>query len=201
MGRPARFSTDDLVAAAVGLAAEKGPAAVTMAAVARAAGAPSGSLYHRFANRPALLAAVWLHALESFQEGCRAALSASEPLTAAADTARYVLEWSRSRPDLARILLWRSADFDETAWPDADRVRLESANAEVGALLAVLARDLRDPGEPEERARERVALAVVELPLALVRRHLVRERGVPEEAASLAADAARRLLTPPPTPA
>ncbi|OLT24435.1 hypothetical protein BJF83_24220 [Nocardiopsis sp. CNR-923] len=198
MGRPARFSTDDLVTVAVALAAEGGPAAVTMAAVARAAGAPSGSLYHRFPNRPALLAAVWLHALESFHDGCRAALSAPRPLTAAVDTARYVLEWSGSHPDLARILLHRSADFHEAGWPEADRARLGSANAEIGELLAAVARGLREPGEPWDRARERVALAVVELPLALVRRHLRSGRGVPEDAARLAADSADRLLAPRP---
>ena len=35
MGRPARFTTEALIGAATALAAEGGPAAVTMAAVAR----------------------------------------------------------------------------------------------------------------------------------------------------------------------
>ncbi|NYH54639.1 AcrR family transcriptional regulator [Nocardiopsis arvandica] len=198
MGRPARFSTDGLVAAATALAAEGGPAAVTMAAVAREAGAPSGSLYHRFPGRSALLAAVWLHALEAFQAGCREALSAGSAPEAAVGTARHVVSWSRTHPDRARVLLHRPADFDLPHWPEADRARWESANAGIGALLARVARGLREPGEEESHALERVRLAVVDLPLALVRRHLLGGRDVPGGAEELAADSARRLLAPRP---
>ncbi|GAB2500516.1 TetR/AcrR family transcriptional regulator [Nocardiopsis aegyptia] len=196
MGRPARFRTEDLVTAAIGLAAEGGPAAVTMAALARATGAPSGSLYHRFSGRPALLAAVWTHAVTDFQAGCRRTLAADPPSAAAEATARHVLSWSRARPDSARVLLHRPADFDEAHWPEPDRELLRTANAEVGTLLARLARELREPEETAEAALERVRLAVVDLPLALVRRHLLQGHGVPAEAEDLAADAARRLLTP-----
>ncbi|NEE35160.1 helix-turn-helix transcriptional regulator, partial [Streptomyces sp. SID7982] len=68
MARPPRFDSDQLLDAAVRLAADGGPAAVTMSAVAQAVGAPSGSVYHRFAGRPALLAEVWLRTVERFQE-------------------------------------------------------------------------------------------------------------------------------------
>ncbi|WP_159942414.1 MULTISPECIES: TetR/AcrR family transcriptional regulator [unclassified Nocardiopsis] len=200
MGRPARFSTELLVGTATALAAEGGPAAVTMAAVARGAGAPSGSLYHRFPGRPALLAAVWLHALEDFQAGCREALSAEPALEAAVGTARHVVAWSRARPDLARVLLYRPTEFDSPHWPEADRSRMSAANAGVGGLLARVALALREPGEEEARARERVRLAVVDLPLSLVRRHLLGGGGVPEDAEALAAESARRLLQPPSAP-
>ncbi|MFD3688502.1 TetR/AcrR family transcriptional regulator [Nocardiopsis sp. NPDC058631] len=198
MGRPARFCTDDLVETATALAAGGGPAAVTMAAVARGAGAPSGSLYHRFPGRPALLAAVWLRALESFQAGCRESLSAGPALGAAVDTARHVVSWSRAHPERARVLLHRPSDFEAPHWPEADRARWESANAGVGELLARVADGLREPGEDEARSRERVLLAVVDLPLALVRRHLPGGAGIPEGIEELAADSARRLLSPPP---
>ena len=48
MPRPAIFTLDELLDAAAALLAADGPSAVTMSAVARAAGAPSGSMYHRF---------------------------------------------------------------------------------------------------------------------------------------------------------
>ena len=54
MPRPARFTLDELLDAAAALLAADGPAAVTMSAVARAAHAPSGSMYHRFPTRAAL---------------------------------------------------------------------------------------------------------------------------------------------------
>lgn len=198
MGRPARFSTEQLVDAATALAAEGGSAAVTMAAVARAAGAPSGSLYHRFSSRPALLAAVWLHALESFQTGCRQALAAAPALDAAMNTARHVVAWSRTHPDQARVLLHRPTDFVSPDWPEADRARLETANAEIAGRLTQIARDLREPGEKEAQALERVRLAVVDLPLSLVRRHLLAGLELPATAEGLALDSARRLLTPRP---
>lgn len=74
MPRPPRFDADELLDAAVLLAAAGGPAAVTMSAVAQTVGAPSGSVYHRFPGRPALLAEVWLRTVEDFQEGYLAAL-------------------------------------------------------------------------------------------------------------------------------
>ncbi|PDP86750.1 TetR family transcriptional regulator [Glycomyces fuscus] len=196
MGRPARFSTEALIATATALAAEGGPAAVTMAAVARGAGAPSGSLYHRFPGRPALLAAVWLHALEDFQAGCRRALAAAPPLEAAVGTARHVVAWSRARPQSAQVLLHRPADFDAPHWPEAARARMAAANAGIGDRIAEVARDLREPAEEEDATLERVRLAVVDLPLALVRRHLLGGVALTEGAEDLAADSARRLLTP-----
>ncbi|MCG7527704.1 TetR/AcrR family transcriptional regulator, partial [Streptomyces sp. OfavH-34-F] len=76
MARPPRFSTEQLLDAAVPLAAASGPAGVTMSAVAQATGAPSGSVYHRFPGRDALLAEVWLRTVERFQDGWFAAVDA-----------------------------------------------------------------------------------------------------------------------------
>ena len=54
MPRPARFTRDELLDAAAALLAADGPSAVAMSVVARAVGAPSGSMYHRFPTRAAL---------------------------------------------------------------------------------------------------------------------------------------------------
>lgn len=99
MARPPRFDTDQLLDAAVALAAAGGPAAVTMSAVAQAVGAPSGSVYHRFAGRPALLAEVWLRTVERFQRGYLAVLDGEpDPHRAARAGSRYVVAWSRENP-------------------------------------------------------------------------------------------------------
>src|SRR5262245_17805654 len=95
VARPVKYDTARLLDAAARLAAESGPAAVTMSAVAAAAGAPNGSMYHRFAGRPALLAETWLRAVEAFQAGYLAALEGPDPLDSAAAAARYIVEWSR----------------------------------------------------------------------------------------------------------
>ena len=86
MGRPARYDVDSLLDGAVALAASGGPAAVTMTAVASAVGAPSGSVYHRFPTRAALLSALWLRTLERFHAGLLAAAAAGDPVTVAQHT-------------------------------------------------------------------------------------------------------------------
>ena len=48
MARPARFTDRDLLEAAATVAAAHGPGAATIQGIAKAAGAPTGSLYHRF---------------------------------------------------------------------------------------------------------------------------------------------------------
>jgi len=45
---------------------DEGPRAVSVAAIAQASGAPTGTLYHRFGSRDGILAAAWLRALERF---------------------------------------------------------------------------------------------------------------------------------------
>src|SRR5438874_1945941 len=112
MSRPPRFATSLLLDTAVQLAAESGPSGVTMSAVAAAAGAPSGSLYHRFAGRSALLAEVWLRTVERFQEGYFAALESSpDPCAAGRAGSRHVVAWSRAHPQEAGLLLYGDQAF------------------------------------------------------------------------------------------
>ena len=95
MGRPTLHPTEHLLDTAAALAVEQGPARVTMAAVARAAGAPSGTLYHRFENRGALLGAVWLRTVHSFHDGYLQALGDDPGVEGCVAAARYVITWSR----------------------------------------------------------------------------------------------------------
>ena len=64
MGRPARVLPTDLIQAASRIAARLGPARTSIAAIAKEAGAPVGSVYHRYPSRGALLAEVWIAAAE-----------------------------------------------------------------------------------------------------------------------------------------
>jgi AcrR family transcriptional regulator len=57
MGR-AKFSQTDFLTAALAIAAEHGPAAVTIASISAQLKAPTGSFYHRFASRNVLLGAL-----------------------------------------------------------------------------------------------------------------------------------------------
>jgi AcrR family transcriptional regulator len=179
MGRPARHDTDSLLDAAVRLVEAGGPRALSVAAVAREAGGPSGSVYHRFAGRPALAAALWLRTVERFQEGFLAALAHGEPPRAA----RHVVAWCREHHGEARILLYGAADFDQDRWSDDERAALDAMNARVFAAVRGLGGDL-----------DKVTLALVDLPAALVRRHLRAGAAIPARAEDLAEETAVLLL-------
>ncbi|MER7014830.1 TetR/AcrR family transcriptional regulator [Saccharopolyspora sp. NPDC000359] len=190
MGRPPRHDADRLLDAAVALAAEAGPRGVTMAAVARAAGAPSGSVYHRFPDRPALLSALWLRAVTRFQAGFFAAVEAP-PLDAAVAAARHVVEWCRENPAEAAVLLAGPGAYGLAEWPGEARERLAEANAQVDEALTRLAQRL---GRSGAAGRSRVVLAVVDLPHAVVRRHLGRGSPIPDLEVGTVTGAVRELL-------
>lgn len=156
--------------------------------MAQAVGAPSGSVYHRFAGRPALLAEVWLRTVEAFQEGYLALVEApSEPEAAA----RHVIAWSRAHPHEAVLLLHGPAEFGRADWSEEHRERADRGNARVLGAVGSLAAVLGANG-PEDQ--ERVALALVDLPLAVVRRHLRSGRALPPYAEDLAEESAATLL-------
>jgi AcrR family transcriptional regulator len=192
MPRPARHDRDSLLDAAARLAAERGPAAVSMAEVGRAAGAPSGSVYHRFPSRAALLAELRLRTIGRFQEGFVAALQGADPVGAAAAAAGYVVEWARTHPDEANVLLYASADFAADSWPGEARARGTQLRGELERALGQLARRLGLSGRD---ARERLLVATVDLPYAVVRRHLRATTPIPESAGRLVSDTARLLLS------
>jgi AcrR family transcriptional regulator len=192
MARPVMYDTDELLDAAVRLAAESGPAALTMSAVAAAVGAPSGSMYHRFAGRSALLAEVWLRAVADFQTGYVDALRTADPLTAAVAAARHVVEWSQANPAYTAILSYSAADFGSVDWPDEAMARLEASNRRTIRAIRALARRL---GATTRADVDRVTVVVLDLPYGLVRRHL-RSGRIPRHAAALAEQCARAILSP-----
>src|SRR6187551_2428960 len=106
MPRPARYTVDVLLDAAAHLLASDGPAAVTMSAVARSTGAPSGSMYHRFPTRAALCGELWVRTEERFQEGLIEALTGDDdPQERCVAGALHIVAWCREHPVEAQVLL------------------------------------------------------------------------------------------------
>ncbi|MFJ4658864.1 TetR/AcrR family transcriptional regulator [Nocardia sp. NPDC088792] len=167
MSRKPAHTTDSLLDAAADLAAAEGAAAVTMSAVAAATGAPSGSVYYRFPDRAALLASLWLRTVDRFQSGFLAALAADPPQQAAIQAAHHVTDWSRRHPTDAAVLLAGPAAFGSAQW-NADA---HEAAATQQARVDEAMRNLGDRLGYHSRAdRERLALLIIELPYAAVRR-------------------------------
>ncbi|MFD7498064.1 TetR/AcrR family transcriptional regulator [Streptomyces sp. NPDC059832] len=192
MARPPRFDTGQILDAAVLLAASGGPADVTMTAVAQAVGAPSGSVYHRFPGRAALLAEVWLRSVERFQDGYFAALGSDpDPRLAARAAARHVVSWSRAHPQEASLLLYGPEEFGRADWSEEHKERADLGNQRVFGSLATLAEALGAAG-PQDR--DRVTLALIDLPLSVIRQHLRAGRPLPPYAEDLVEQSTATLL-------
>jgi AcrR family transcriptional regulator len=166
MGRP-KFDNRDFLDAALAIAAERGPVAVTVGSIAVRLKAPVGSFYHRFASRDALLGELWLRTVLDFQEGITAALDAGDGLRAALHTP----VWVRGHLDEARLLLLHHRDdFVQGGWPPSlrDGVAAQTERMETG--FARFARLVFGRAGRSEVRRAQFLLA--EVPVAAVRQHL-----------------------------
>jgi hypothetical protein len=97
--------------------------------------------------------------------------------------------WSRAHPEDARLLLHGAADCAAADWPAALAERSQELDAGVARALGRLARRSRAP----QVTRERLALVTVDVPYALVRRHLSAGRPIPGDAEALVDVCARTL--------
>lgn len=184
MPRPARFTLDELLDAAAALLADDGPAAVTMSAVARAAHAPSGSMYHRFPTRAALCGELWIRTEERFHAGVHAALATSQdPQTRCVAAARYTVQWCRDHPVEAQVLLTGADALGAAEWPDDLTSRRRRLHRSLRGTLAGMPADL-----------DRVNAAVVDIPYALVRRHLAARQTIPASVDVIVEQCARTLI-------
>ncbi len=157
------------------VSAERGPHKLTIAAVAERAGAPVGSIYHRYASRDEILAAVWLDLVEEVQKRFLAALEGDDPVAAGLAGVRHSLRWIRRHRLEARLmLLQRREDFAAERWPQSYRRRAEALAAKaVESLRRYAAQLLGHSGAQELRI---VRFILIDLPTAALKRNI--EAGV-----------------------
>lgn len=169
MAPPRKHETDAILDATRTLVLADGPRAASVAAIAKASGAPAGSLYHRFGNRDGILAAAWLRALERFQSRALDA-AGSTPTDVAVAMAVAAVSFARELPDDARLLLTiRPGDLLDGAPDPKFQETLDMMNAPLLRRVDELARALY--GDDDPRSAHAVARAVADLPYAVVRRH------------------------------
>jgi len=101
MVRLAKFTDDNIINAAITLVAHCGVASVSIAAIAGKAGAPTGSVYHRFESRGAILARAWLRVRADFRTQVAGHWSRGQTR----DGVDALLAWCRSEPIHAAFLL------------------------------------------------------------------------------------------------
>jgi len=185
---PRKHETDAILDAARELVLAEGPRAAGVAAIAKASGAPVGTLYHRFGNRDGILAATWLRALDRFQSLAVAA-TADSAVEVAVAMALSAIEFARRFPGDARLLLTVRPEDLVDADGGALVAAITSRNAPLVDRLRQLARELY--GADDRRSLDVLQRAVVDLPYAAVRRHVA---DVPDWLAGDLAESVRALL-------
>ncbi|MFV8309247.1 TetR/AcrR family transcriptional regulator [Mycobacteroides chelonae] len=176
MGRKAQYTADDILDAALTLVTSGGPSAATASAIGRVLGAPSGSIYHRFASRDELMARLWLRSIARYQNGILAALRLSDLDDALAATIDHAFQWTTANRNEAQLLLqYEKADL-VAHWPDTLAMELTTLNSRVRMAL----RDYTEHrfGAITPELIDKTMFALIDMPYAAVRRHLP-DRGEP----------------------
>ena len=173
MGRLQLYSSDQILDGARGLVLGEGIAAATIGNIARASGAPPGSIYYRFDSRETLLAELWIRAVERAQRHCIAAVEAAgEPTEAVVAGGLSIFDFVFSEPADAQLLVsMRRTDLIRSPLPQPLLERLRALNRPVEHLIGRLAGQVF--GQSSAQARELITLAVFDLPYGSVRRHLL----------------------------
>lgn len=173
MPRPKLHSSEGILDATRTLVLESGVAAATVAGIAKASGAPAGSLYHRFGSRNTLLAHLWIRAARRSQARFTAAIgSHGDPLEAAVAAALSVYDFAREEHADARLLVsFRREDLIHAPLPPDVGRELRELNRPVERAFADLARRLY--GSASKGALEVIALGVFDLPYGALRRRLI----------------------------
>jgi AcrR family transcriptional regulator len=179
MARARLHDPDTILDAARGLLLEDGARAATVAAIASASGAPTGSIYHEFGSRGELLVRLWIRAVRGSQERFTTAIrTAPDARAGAVAAALSVFDVTDHHLADARLLVsLRRRDLLGEVTNPALHTELERLNEPMERVTRDLARDLASSDAPDVVAR--VALATVDLPLGAVRRFIADGRRPP----------------------
>ncbi|CAO3357508.1 TetR/AcrR family transcriptional regulator [Azospirillum melinis] len=185
MVRTALFSEADFIDAAMALVAEGGPNAATMQGIARRVGAPTGSIYHRFESRAAILGIAWNTAYASFVDALAPLLRQGRPREAAL----AILPWSRENCHRARFLLLNEpvALFEDSPPPAPQRARLEELECGFDDAFQACVAACGD-GTSDEEQVARAKFLIFDAPIAILRPHLSRGAPLPPYVERMIAD-------------
>ena len=172
MVRIAKYNEDSFIESAIQIAAQCGIAAVSMASIASMAGAPIGSLYHRFDSRNTVLARAWLKVRADFRAEVSCHWAGGDTWTAVA----ALVQWCRSKPIYARFMLAsdEAPEFGELS--AALRLELETDQA---ALDDAFARCVQTLPAHLEHAVHVLRFVLIGAPVAIVKPYLHQELPIP----------------------
>ena len=177
MVRLAKFNENHFIDSAITVAAQCGVAAVSMSAIAVKAGAPIGSVYHRFDSRNAILARAWLRVKSDFREEVASLWGEGDTWAGV----HGLLDWCRRKPVYARFLLQCEDSPDFNGGLDEElQAALEQEQAALDACFTRCAAAMPDAAEGRTGLDHLVLkFMLIDAPVAVVKPYLTQERARP----------------------
>lgn len=194
MPRPRTHTDEQILTAVRDLLLTHGSRGVTTAAVSERSGAPTGSLYHRFGSRAAMVAEMWVRTIREFHRHVLGAAAAAEPgMDRALALAGAIVDYSSLHPEDARLMLIASREelMQDATIPSELRDDLATLNDPVEDVVKQLARELY--GRVSPTGVDRVMIGVIGIPYTAVRRTLLNGTD-PKRIKSIVLRAARATL-------
>lgn len=152
-----------------------GVGSATVRAISVRAGAPMGTLYHRFRSRDGLLAAMWIRAARRSQAAFLAAIDgASDPVEAVVSGALSIFDFAISEREDAQLLVSVRREDLLPASPPEQRRELDALNRPIAAAIVRLSAAVL--GDRSRASIETITFAVFDISYGAIRRHLVRGR-------------------------
>lgn len=197
MARPQVHPTDTMLDAARELLLKEGSRSATIEAIAEVSGAPTGSIYHRFASRDELIARLWIRAVYRSQASFVAALERDDAREAALAAAMSIIDFCDEHPADAQLLVaFRREDLIRAIPEGALAEELAVLNRPVERAVVQLARRLY--GKRSRTALDRTLLAVFDLPYGAARRYLITGTALPSRLRSDLRRAVAAVIDEPP---
>lgn len=189
MPRPARFDQDAILDAALRLAAERGPARVTIESVAGEMGGHVGSIYYRFPTKDHLLAQLWMRCARAGQAGILRELGRDDVGEAFERAVLHYPRWSREDPVSAQVLATHGREQFALAWPEELAADLATVNDDLAHTVETFTgRWYGDTGGVHLQA---MRFALLDLPASAIRRYLLAGKPPPASLDHLVLAAAR----------
>lgn len=175
MVRVAKFSEAQFIDCAIEVAAQCGVSAVSMSAIAVKAGAPIGSVYHRFDSRGTILARAWLQVKADFREEVASRWQRGDSW----DGVAGLLDWCRRKPVYARFLLLGddASLFDAGLSPDM-LAALEREQAALDACFESCAITFHNNTDADAVA-PMLRFILIDGPVAIVKPYLTNNQPIP----------------------
>lgn len=204
MARKRLHSLDDLLDVAEQIVTSGDPAGLTLRALATAAGASNGTIYHAFHSKDQLLARLWLRAWSRLNELMSEALrEAGGDAAEGADGADVVVAvasapvvFVRRFPASARLFFAQRRDqlFSADLPPDVEE-EIQAVQKRFVELLITLANGVW--GRSDREAVEAIAVCVVDIPTGILRRRILEDNLIDDATGERLRAAVRAVLSIP----